>query len=146
MIVGASLEAEGRVLERADQEGGCSAAACAASSSTAQGLQGMLVIVQVCSVRVLRACKELCNPKLIGSAWLLVSYRTLGSTFVRAQEETREPAEPPSDSSGNLIRRIRHQRADAFQEGLRLHRPKTSNWLKDQLIAQRVACLRDCCK
>ncbi len=66
------------------------------------------------------------------------------------KEETREPAQPLPDSSGNLIRRIRHQRADAFQEGLRLHRPKTSNWLKDQLNVHRVACLRDltvdCCK
>ena len=50
MIVGTSLEAEGRVLEREDQDGGCSAAACAASSSAAQGLQGMLAAVQCASV------------------------------------------------------------------------------------------------
>ena len=52
MISGSSLAAEGRVLERADQDGGCSAAAGAASShSIAQALSILLVAVcTVCSV------------------------------------------------------------------------------------------------
>ena len=80
MIVGTSLEAEGRVLERADQEGGCSAAAWAASSSAAQGLQGMLAAVQcaVCECwRALARSHGALQPKTICSACLLVSYRPL---------------------------------------------------------------------
>ena len=63
MIVGTSLEAEGRVLERADQEGGCSAAACAASSSTAQGLQGMLAAVQCAACEACARLQGALQPK-----------------------------------------------------------------------------------
>ena len=72
MIVGASLEAEGRVLERADQDGGCSAAAWAASSSTAQGLQGMLAAVQCAACESFARLQGALQPKP-NLLWLIAS-------------------------------------------------------------------------
>ena len=50
MIVGTSLAAEGRVLERADQEGACSAATAGAASSHSIARALSILLVAVCTV------------------------------------------------------------------------------------------------